>query len=244
VTAWKAKFGFPLILGHRGASARVTENTLEAFVKAKEEGADGVELDVQCCGSGEVVVFHDRDLKRLLKDDRSLLSVKLSELRKLKLAGGETVPTLDDVLDALPAGFLVNVELKGQGTGRGLGLVEGVCRVLDRHPKKSVLCSSFDPGLLALLRIRRPAVLRGLLFHQEQSLPLRRGWLAPLLGAFALHPERVLVTEERMSDWRRGGFTVNVWTVDDPVEARRLADLGVDAIITNDPEGLRRGLGG
>ena len=88
--------------------------------------------------------------------------------------------------------------------------------------------------------VRRTTPLRtGLLFHARQRRPLRRAWLAPLVRPHAVHPEKVLVDEETMGSWRRAGYQVNVWTVDEPAEVRRLTRLGVDAIISNDPAAAR-----
>src|SRR5438876_2738264 len=101
----------PLVIAHRGASAERPENTLAAFARARRDGADGVELDVMRCGSGEVVVFHDDDLLRLGQRADWTREVPLAELRAIDLGGGERVPLLDEVLEALGP-MLVNVELK------------------------------------------------------------------------------------------------------------------------------------
>jgi glycerophosphoryl diester phosphodiesterase len=232
----------PLVLGHRGASARETENTLEAFAAALADGADGVELDVRLCKSGEVVVFHDDELSRLAGDARRVAELTLAELGAIELRGGRRIPTLDQVLGELDPTALINVEVKSPGAGRAGRLVRAICAVLRRHRRARVLLSSFDPTALLMLRALAPRVPRGLLCGSEQSLPLREGWAAPALAPVAIHPERVLVDADRMRRWRRRGLDVNVWTVDELAEARVLADLGVAAIITNRPAELCQGL--
>ena len=109
----------PIILGHRGASAEAPENTLAAFRLAVEQGADGVELDVWRCGSGEVVVHHDPDTARTGGVARLVSSTPWAELRRLDVGSwkgerfaGERIPLLAEVLDALPTA-VVNVELSG-----------------------------------------------------------------------------------------------------------------------------------
>src|SRR5258708_37398531 len=77
----------PLVVGHRGASARAPENSVEAFARARADGADGVELDVLRCGTGEVVVFHDDDLARLGGRPDRVDALSLADLRRVGLAG-------------------------------------------------------------------------------------------------------------------------------------------------------------
>ena len=87
-----------------------------------------------------------------------------------------------------------------------------------------------------------PAVPAGLLFEREASLPLRRAWAAPILRPFALHPEMVLCTPERVTGWHRRGYMVNVWTVDDPAALEACRRMRVDGVITNDPARTRAAL--
>jgi glycerophosphoryl diester phosphodiesterase len=228
----------PLVLGHRGASAHAVENTMASFLRAKGDGADGVELDVRLGRDGTLVVFHDDDLQRLAGRAERVADLDGGQLARVELAGGERIPRLDEVLAALDP-LLVNVEIKPPGWQGARQVVRAVERCVEQADAgHRVLVSSFDALVVAL--VRRTTPLRtGLLFHARQRRPLRRAWLAPLLRPHALHPERVLVDEAAMGAWRRAGYQVNVWTVDDPDEVRRLARLGVDAIISNDPAAAR-----
>jgi len=237
----------PLVLAHRGSSADAPENTLRAFRLAKTDGADGVELDVMRCKSGEVVVFHDDDLERLCGVPGAVRTQSWSSLRALSVRG-EPIPQLDEVLETLGKGYVVNIELKSAPSWRERliddGLSQCVAAIVRRHGRGTdTLVSSFDPVLLARFRRIAPEISTGLLFGADQSLPLRRGWAAPLVGAFAVHPQACLVDERSMATWRRRGLGVNVWTVDDPGEIRYLASLGVDAVITNRPRDAQAALG-
>jgi glycerophosphoryl diester phosphodiesterase len=225
------------IWGHRGASALAVENTMAAFRRARADGADGVELDVRLSADGAVVVFHDDDLRRLADRPERVDRLTLLELRGVR-ARGEPIPTLDEVLEEL-AGLTVNVEIKAGDRLPPRGLVDAVARVIRRHRADEVLVSSFNPLALLELRARAPSVVIGLLFHRDQARPLREGWSRHLLGARAVHPEHVLVDEERVARWHREGRAVNVWTVDDPGELARMARAGVDAVIANDPGAAR-----
>ncbi len=235
----------PLIIGHRGASAQATENTLEAFRQARAAGADGVELDVMLCASGEVVVFHDDDLKRLAGRPERIAAMPYRALRELPLAGGGRIPLLEEVFEACGPDLLVNVELKvNEIDPRGTtALVEAVAAVLRRLAVGArVLVSSFNPWAVWVWTRRVPDVRAGLLFERASLLPLRRAWLAPVIAPFALHPEFVLCDPARVAAWKRRGYMVSVWTVDDPAALAACRRMGVDAVITNDPARSRAAL--
>ena len=235
----------PLVIAHRGASRDAPENTLAAFSLAVKQRADGVELDVMRCASGELVVFHDDDLARLGGGSEADQVRRMSwdALRERDVGRGEHMPTLDQVFDVVGE-LLVNVELKSAPTwaerARDDGLAAGVAELIARRRLADrVLVSSFDPLLLKRFRARAPRVATGLLFAHDQSLPLRNAWARPWVRPTAVHPESVLVDAVSLRGWHDAGYVVNVWTVDDPGEVRCLAALGVDGIITNTPAATR-----
>ena len=227
-----------LVLGHRGASAHAVENTMPAFERARADGADGVELDVRLARDGQLVVFHDDDLRRLAGRAERIADLDGAQIARVELAGGARIPRLEEVLEATGP-LMVNVEIKRPGWRHARPVVRAVLRCVERAAAMDrVLVSSFDAAVVALVRRTTP-LSTGLLFHARQRRPLRKAWLAPILRPHALHPEKVLVDGAAMQGWRRAGYAVNVWTVDDPAEVRRLARLGVDAIISNDPGAAR-----
>lgn len=229
----------PLVIAHRGASADAPENTIAAFRRARSDGADGVELDVMRCKSGDVIVFHDDDLVRLGKRQGRTRAQSLAALREIDLGGGERIPLLDDVLEEIGP-MLINIELKSTSTLADDGLASAVADIVRHHGTGArALVSSFDPWLLLRFRRRAPDVATGLLFAHDQALPLRRAWATPLVRPTALHPESRLVDAARVRRWHARGRAVNVWTVDDPAELRWLAALRVDGIITNRPKNTR-----
>jgi glycerophosphoryl diester phosphodiesterase len=236
--------GRPLVLGHRGASAEAPENTLAAFARAMAQGADGFELDVWRCASGEVVVFHDEDAGRIAGAPLRIRDASLAALRALDVGAwkgaafqGERIPLLEEVLRAFPGAF-VNVELKSRG--RDLRLAPAVAEVLARTGAADrVIVSSFDFRLVAAFRAAAPPVPVGLLFEAGRAWQLRTALATRLLAPAAVHPDRALVTPARMARWRGRGLGVNVWTVDDPAEVDRLVGLGVSALITNVPGATR-----
>lgn len=238
----------PLVLAHRGASAEAPENTLAAFRLALEQGADGVELDVWRCATGEVVVHHDADTARTSAAALRVSSASLAELRRLDVGSwkgerfrGERIPLLAEVLEGFP-GAVVNVELKSTGVP-DLGLARAVARVL-RATGAGDRCivSSFDYAVLAAFRLAAPAVASGVLFAADQRWRTRELVGTRLLRPRAVHPEVGLVTPERARRWAERGLAVNAWTVDEPDEVERLRALGVGAVITNRPGMARAAL--
>ncbi len=237
--------GRPLVLAHRGASADAPENTLSAFRLALAQGADGVELDVWRCGTGEVVVVHDEDLGRVGGTPLRVSDSPLAALRAADVGAwkgerfrGEQIPLLSEVLEALPDA-IVNVELKSRG-GRDLALAHAAAEVIWRAGAGArVVVSSFDWRLLAAFRLAAPDVAVGLLFDAERAWRLRTFLGIRALRPAAVHPDREIATDARVRRWAARGLAVNVWTVDEPAEASRLARAGAAALITNVPARVR-----
>lgn len=242
----------PLVLGHRGASHDHPENTLLAFREAMKQGADGVELDVMRCGSGEVVVVHDDDLQRLAPGQpgagQLVRQMSLGDLRRFDVGRGERIPTLEEVFLALADTALVNVELKSPTLHRSAdylklpfddGLAAAVGAVLRRcgrlDPSGRTLVSSFDPFQLLRFQTVAPGLPLGYLFEAGQGVFFRGLHKLPLFRLAAVHPEAKLLDGPSMRAWKARGLRVNTWTVDDPREVAAVAMLGVDAIITNRP---------
>jgi glycerophosphoryl diester phosphodiesterase len=226
----------PYVFGHRGVRGEAPENTMAAFELAARAGADGVELDVRLCGSGELVVCHDADLTRLTagRDTRKVADLDHHELARVDVGDGQGVPLLSEVLAwAEPRRLRVNVEMKRDVPNRR-AVVHETARLLESGAFPPVIVSSFDPWMLAYLSWRRPSLLLGLLFASDHKLT-RSGWPASVLHVSAVHPERTEIDAARLRAWQKRGRIVNVWTVNEAAEARALAQMGVDAIITDAP---------
>lgn len=255
---WRRTIGCPpLILGHRGARHAAPENTLAAFELARAEGADGIELDVRLSRDGEVIVVHDATLERVSdgRDTRRVDRLSRADLDAIDVGGGEHVPDLRRVLAFCHRHSLrVNVELKSDlhpdlrtQAAQQLRLVQG-CAALMREltdPGDFVLFSSFNPLLVGALRRLVPHVPAAWLVHEGQPRMLRATRNRAARGALrldAVHPQGKLATADLVGEWHAQGCVVNVWTVNDGAEARRLSDAGVDAIISDCPGSLRSSL--
>jgi glycerophosphoryl diester phosphodiesterase len=229
------------VFAHRGASAEAPENTLAAFCLAAEQGADGLELDVWRCGSGEVVVHHDADTLRTAGTRMRLDRASLGELRALDVGAwkgqafrGERIPLLAEVLEAVPS-LVVNVELKA-ARFPDLGLPSAVVEVIrEARAEERCLLSSFDLVLLKTLRVVAPELRSAVLLGKDASAQLFDSFCRVALRPTAVHPHHSLATAERVRAWRARSLDVNVWTVDAAEEMRRVAEVGVTGIVTNRP---------
>ncbi|MBQ3425108.1 MAG: glycerophosphodiester phosphodiesterase [Clostridia bacterium] len=155
---------------HRGlhdVSAGIVENTIPAFVAARNAGF-GMELDVCFSGDRQLVVFHDSDLRRLAGDPRRVKDMRLEELRAVRLLGLEEarIPTFQEVLKAVDGQAPLLVELKsGPENGK---LCRAVAALLKDYPGEYIV-ESFNPLIVAWFRLHAPWVVRGQLVGPLQS---------------------------------------------------------------------------
>ena len=231
------------VYAHRGASVAAPENTLPAFAAALEMGAAGIELDVQCSKDGQLVVIHDFEVDKTTNGHGPVSDLTAAELAALDAGShfgpefaGVGVPTLDQVLDLVGDRCVVNIEVKSQDLSGGNQvepLVEllRACKLGDR-----VIVSSFNPMTLLKIGRKERSIALGLLYSAKMPLVLRKAWMRLLIRPEAMHPHHEMVDASYMKWARRHGYRVNTWTVNDADEARRLADLGVDTIMTDLPD--------
>jgi glycerophosphoryl diester phosphodiesterase len=239
------------IWAHRGASGHAPENTLAAFRLAAEMGADGVELDVHLSRDGQVVVIHNGTVDATTDGRGRVCDLSLADLQALDAGSwssprfsGQRIPTLETVLADVGPHMLINVEVKGQPQA---GPLEAeVVRLIEAQGLvEQVIVSSFYPGSLKRVRALNPDIQLGYLYSGAlyKWLPLAvYRWFAPY---DALHPAFRLVDKSyvaRAEQHGPGGTAcpLNVWTVNDEDDLRRMCDLGVAGIITNYPDRLAR----
>jgi glycerophosphoryl diester phosphodiesterase len=223
----------PEIVAHRGASRERPENTLAAFRRAVELGADGVELDVHRAADGVIVVHHDTAVT-----DAGGKATPITALTSIELAAyrvrGEPIPQLAEVLEVLGTRTTAYCELKGADTARG---------TLDLlwHAKCPVAVHAFDHRQIADARRIAPEIPRGVLevsypvdmlhaLEQVEGRDLWRHW--EYVDAALIHAAHA------------EGARVIAWTVNQPEAMRRLSEWRVDAICTDDVALARRTLHG
>lgn len=239
----------PQVFAHRGAKSVAPENTLPAFQKALEMGVDGIELDVQCTRDGEMVVIHDFDVAHTTNGTGKVADFTHAEITRLDAGShfggcfaGTPIPTLAQVFDLVGDRCMVNIEIKSIALDGGPEVEAVVKFIQSRRLHEQVIVSSFNPVSLIAMRWHDPKIALGLLYSEELPIFLRRAWLGPLIAPEALHPHYKMIDAEYIHWAHRQGHYVNTWTVNDLAEAKRLADFGVDTIISDVPDVLMRGL--
>jgi glycerophosphoryl diester phosphodiesterase len=216
-----------LILGHRGASAEAPENTLRAFRLAVEQGADGVELDVQLAADGIPVVIHDATLERTTDGAGPVSALRAAELAAVR-SRGEPVPTLAQAARwAAEAGAWVNVEIKDPAAAAAAVRV-----IAEAGLGARTVFSSFHAPTVREVGRLDPAATRYLLTERWDAAVAAE---AREVGAMGVCLERKAADDAALASLRAAGLPVVVWTVDDPAEVGRLVAAGVRAVISNVP---------
>jgi len=219
-----------LKVGHRGAAGHVAENTLAGIQRAIALGVDFVELDVVASRDGRLVVFHDRRLERMTNGRGFVAETTFADLRKLTVAGGHQIPTLEEVLDLTAGKTGLMLELKAPGLPQALS--EAVARHGFPGP---LICASFFHQ--DLLRVRQ-------LQPKAQTLALTVG--NPVQpAAFALDARATHVgaafdflTKSFVDGLHAAGLQVFAFTVNDPADIRWITSLGVDGVVSDFPDRL------
>jgi glycerophosphoryl diester phosphodiesterase len=227
-----------LVIAHRGASAAFADNTLAAFSAAIDQGADGVELDVRRTVDHRLALSHDDTLE----DGRVVVDTRFADLP-------EEIPDLPAALDLCVPLAVVNIEIKNWPDDKDFDpteqLAEAVVSLLDGR-------GELDDGRNLISCFHLPTVDR----VHALAPGLATAWLLGLVedpaalidkaaerGHVAVHPHHLFVNEDFVTRAHDAGLAVNTWTCDDPDRIRWLAELGVDAVVTNVPDVALAALG-
>lgn len=214
----------PAVIAHRGCADMHPENTVAA-VEAVAPHVDAVEVDVRRCGSGELVVCHDETVDRVTDGSGPVAEHTATELAALDVLGsGAGVPTVAEVVDAVPDQVAINLELKEQGIASEIG---EVATAIDNH----VVVSAFDADALRpLVGSDAPCEL-AYLFATDPDSALAT---AERLDCDYVHPRADLCTDTDLVDRATSrGLGVNVWTLPDCARLAEFAARGVDGVIVD-----------
>ena len=243
VTRWDFPPGslqLPLIIAHRGDVTNAPENTIPAFRKALELGADGIELDVRLTKDEKLVVFHDRCLDRTSNGKGPVDHYTQDQVRSLDAGSWfapefqcESPPTLDQVFESLPPDFLINVEMKA--TMKGMRLIaHKVAEVIRRHARwDSTLVASFNPISLWELRKNEPKIARGYIWSRRHPFPIRSRIFSPLVQADWYDPANDSYNTRLHRRFQSGGARVLAWDLDFDRDMEKMASVRLDAIVTD-----------
>jgi glycerophosphoryl diester phosphodiesterase len=242
----------PLIIGHRGSSAVAPENTLAAFERAIQDGADGIEFDVRLSRDHIPVVIHDATTKRTALQDLHVSALTASQLQRLDVSAffqpaedagpvlPQGIPTLLQVFELFKkAGGVLYLEMKGEPVTETL--VAQVAELIQAHQMRGrVVVESFDHGSLRIMKRLAPEIRTATLFESRMRRPSNLSnerilTAATDAGAEEIALHHTLVSNGLLRTAKDSGFEIVVWTADHPKWIARARDLGIKALITNNP---------
>ena len=241
------------IVAHRGApSDAAPENTLPAFEKAIELGADAVELDVRLTADGVPVLYHYFYLEEATSLTGPVFDYTLEQLRERPVLadGSLRIPTLNEVLETVGGQIGLEIEIKGPEPESSEIVAAELCKF--KHLWETIEVTSYEPMLLVDIGRRCPGLVTDLLF------PRSEGWMkldvvtylaihrARLAQARAIHLHPTQLSAEAVADIRRQGIEVHVWDVNDSASLNTACELEIPRICTDECQQaveFRQGMG-
>jgi glycerophosphoryl diester phosphodiesterase len=229
-----------LITGHRGASGLAPENTISAMQKAIEVGSDYSELDVQETSDGVLILLHDSSLKRTTGIEKNIWELDYASLDDLDAGSwfgpefkGESIPTLEEVMDFVRGKMKLNIEMKVNSHEEMLA--ERVVKTIEKKDFISeCIITSFDFESINKVRALNKKIQVGYLFSK---IPEDVDVFAADVDLFSVNYK--IVDAEFVKKANANHKSVHVYTVNDPEEMKRLINIGVDNIITDRPDVLK-----
>ena len=236
------------VLAHRGFSGKYPENTMLAFRKAIEAGADGIELDIHESSDGQLVIIHDEKLIRTTGRDGVVSDYSLKELTSTRAsrtfddAFDSTIPSFEEFCDFASKGsFITNVEIKTNNTWYQDIERKAVDMIRAFGLENRIIFSSFN--WISVLRAKQmaPEIECGFLYAGNKHLHLAPQ--AKDAGIEYMHPDFTLLDDDIVAECKENGIGLNVWTINEEDQMRQLIKWGVNAAISNYPDMCLRLLG-
>jgi len=239
----------PYIIAHRGVSGKAPENTFASFGKAiNTPGIDMIELDVRLSKEDEVIVLHDRTLQRTTTGNGPARQYTLGELKRLDAGSwfdprfrDERIPTLREAFSQIGKRCWINVELKHDaGTRHPVGMLER--KVLDAISEagyeRHVLCSSFSSGVRSRIRQLDGAIKIGVIYNLYRDFGRLPSSLAAPSSACVFVCAKYELNSRMVRDARAHGIAVYVYTLNSVHDARRMVDLGISGLMSDNADDL------
>lgn len=245
----------PVVIAHRGASGVAPENTLAAFSKAIDFGADVIELDVHLSQDGEVIVIHDHTVDRTTGGTGHIEHLTLAEIKKLDAGSwfgeafaGEPVPTLREALELIDGRATVLIEIKWPEKGLYVGIEKKIVKLV-QEMNAGAWCEyqSFNTRVVEnLLKMDSTLPVYKLIVGKLPLLPLYyddgfrvgnpiKKWKGRVLG---VNPNRKFANARFIKKAHEAGLVVYSWTVNKDEHLNELKERGIDGIISNYPQKL------
>lgn len=234
----------PLVVAHRGSSGSAPENTLAAFAKAVDEGADAIELDVRMTQDFHLVVHHDQNVRRTSNGKGLIWDKTLQQLRMLDAGSwfsarfeGQQIPTLRQVLEMLPDHLQVNIEAKTDGDPRKNLRFEESCIliILEKKFEDRALVTSFDHKFIKRMRDLYPAIKTGALYVPVRDIRKKPSSIARTTGAKLFGCSIGQLRRAFIEDAHAHKMKIACYTVNTKPQLAKALRLGIDAVITDFP---------
>ena len=227
---------------HRGASEYVPENTLSSFYLGLQQGANGIETDVQKTKDGVLVLFHDNTVDRVSDHSGKLCDFTLDDLKQVKIFGNSTTGFYDRIVtfrEFLEKFSQYNIkfaiELKGEDVElQTLNMVKEF-GIMDK-----TTFTSFQYNYIAKIKELDPSARVGWLTSSTDDDVITR---LLEIGGEEIAPKAELITQELMEKWRKSGLGVRAWGVSGVALMKKMCDLGVDGMTVNFPDRLKEFIG-
>lgn len=235
-----------LNIAHRGFSGKYPENTMLAFTKAVEAGADGIEFDVHFSKDGEIVIIHDERIDRTTNGEGYVCDYTYDELSKFDASAGfmgvygfNKIPTLREYFEYIKPidGFITNIELK-TSINEYPGIEKAVLDMVDEFGLADrIIISSFNHYSVMRAKEINSGIKCGYL---TSCWIYNFGEYTKSRGVEFVHPHFITLNESSVAEIISNGIGINTWTVNDESEVEHLYNLGVNAVISNFPDMTRR----
>ena len=222
-----------LKIAHRGAKAYEPENTLQAFQKAIDLNAEGIELDVHLSADGHIIVMHDETIDKMTNGKGAVNTFTLPELKLFLIAEKHEIPTLNEVFDLVDKKCFINIELKSRDA------LQCVSTLIEEYVTKKnwnyehFIISSFDWNALKEVQNLNPNIPIGVLTEENLDTALA---FAESIKAKAIHPDFQLLDKENVRQIQEKGFLVFPWTVNTEEDIQKVKSYNVNGIISDNPD--------
>ena len=223
-----------LYIAHRGDSDLAPENTIEACQFALDQGAEGLEVDVRLCGTGEVILYHDRLLYNHFKKLKPVFTTSLADIKKLDFPQNNykvqaKISTLAEFLETFKGKVPLNLDAKTFWDDQHLA--ENIIDEIERHEMQDqVWVSSFNPTFLKIMKIKRPKIRTGYLFSY---LPAVHRTIDRFINCDAWHPHFSMVTDKLIQSAKKFKKEMYIWTVNEKEVLDKMLSFGFEGIITD-----------
>lgn len=230
------------LVAHRGGRYEADENTLPAFASALEAGITGFELDVHRTADNQFVIIHDHDLSRRVNGEGTVEEMTLAQIRALKTKDGNTVPTLQEVLDLFGKHDGLYVEFEHKTTREDLYPMDVLTRFADevysmisssKPANSTYVYSSFDTRILKHLNSRHPD--EPIMYITAEGCNEKTRAILKEIGIKRMACYRTRTTQEEMDKAHKEGVLINLWPTKDASEVNLAYALGADYICTDVP---------